>query len=93
MGAMLVRILQWFGAGSVKNALIGSGFGVASSLFISTLISSFIQKSLTSFSSLSGTVAAYIGLSGFDVYLSIVVGALIMKATIASLSLSIVKKS
>ncbi len=90
MGKLLFIALSFFASSFLKQALLGAGLGLLSGVFVLTLVNQYIGQAVTSMSSI-GSVAGLMGLAGLDVALSIVIGAVVCRATISSLSVRLSK--
>jgi hypothetical protein len=92
MGAILLRILGFFSAGFVQQALAGAGLGLFTSTFVLTILNKYIASAESSFTGLA-SFASLLGIAGCDQALSIVVGAMVYRVTVNSLALSFRKAS
>lgn len=90
MGKLLFIALSFFASSFLKQALLGAGLGLLSGAFVLTLVNQYINQAVSSMSSI-GSVAGLMGLAGLDVALSIVIGAVVCRATISSLSIRLSK--
>lgn len=86
-----VKVLTIFGSRSLATILTGAGLGLATSQFILTILNRYIDYAVNQMSGIS--VIGLLGLCGFDQALSIIIAALVMRATIQSQSISLVKKT
>ena len=84
----LGKVLNSSTDGFIKRALVGAGLSIGSSAVVLTIIQSLISR-MSSNLSLAGDVTGLIGLSGLDVALSVMIGALIARATLASMSIAL----
>ena len=82
-------IMGTFG-GLGKRVLVGMGLGLASGAIVLTVINYYINKIVASAGRL-GDMAAILHLAGMDVAVSIVIGAVIVRATIGATKLSLSK--
>ena len=82
-------IVGTFG-GLGKRVLVGMGLGLASGAIVLMVINYYINKIVASASRL-GDMAAILHLAGMDVAVSIVIGAVIVGATIGATKLSLSK--
>jgi hypothetical protein len=90
MGKLIYIALSFFASNLIKQALLGAGLGILSGAFVLTLVNQYINEAVTSMSSI-GSVGGLMGLAGLDVALSIVIGAVVCRATISSLSIRLTK--
>lgn len=86
---LLVKGIGIAGSKGLKNALTGAGLGLATSQVILTLVNRYIDYAVQQMNLVS--VAGLLGLCGFDVALSIIIGALVARATIQSQAISLRK--
>ncbi|AXI03062.1 DUF2523 family protein [Aquirhabdus parva] len=86
------KALDSSGDGLIKRVLTGAGLSLASSAVIMTLVTYALGQMQASLSG-AGDVAALIGVSGLDQGLSVIMGALIARATMSSTGISIRKSS
>ncbi|MGP5437727.1 DUF2523 family protein [Psychrobacter alimentarius] len=82
-------IVGTFG-GLGKRVLVGMGLGLASGAIVLTVINYYVNKIVVSAGAL-GDMAAILHLAGMDVAISIVIGAVIVRATIGATKLSLSK--
>lgn len=92
MGKLLFLVGSYLLKGSVKTALAGAGLGLASAVVMKTVLERYINQALQQMQGFDAVVASFLHLSGFDVALSVVIGALIARVTMNSMKLSLVKK-
>lgn len=78
--------------GAGKKMMAGMGIGLASSYIILELLQLYIDKALANVGAMA-PVSGLLGLSGCDVALSVIIGAMIAKATISTSKLSLSKTS
>lgn len=90
MWALLAKAVQGTFGGFGKRVLVGMGLGLASGAIVLTVINYYINKIVSSASRL-GDMAAILHLAGMDVAISIVIGAVIVRATIGATKLSLSK--
>ena len=80
-------IVGTFG-GLGKRVLLGMGLGLASGAIVLTVINYYVNKIVASAGAL-GDMAAILHLAGMDVAISIVIGAVIVRASIGATKLSL----
>lgn len=82
----MLRVLYWILGlllgSAVKRILIGAGLALISSQAIQGLIDVYIGKALNGMSFSGSTAIMFLGLSGADVAISILIGALMARAFI-----------
>jgi hypothetical protein len=71
--------------------LLGAGVAIVSSAVIQTVLTSFINKAIAASSSIDYTYLGLLAISGLDQAISIVIGALIARATIVATGMSFKK--
>ena len=91
MGKLLFVVGQVLLGSALKRLLIGAGLGLASSQIIISIVRNFINDGISGISSGGGVVMSFLGLSGCDVALSVLIGAVIARATINSMGLTLKK--
>lgn len=87
MGNLLKRLLDSFADGFLNRLLKGAGISLLSGTLILTVINHLIAKFLSDFF-VVGDLAALVGVGGLDQCISIVISAVIARATISSSSMS-----
>lgn len=92
MGKLLMMVGTFLMQGSVKTALLGAGLGLASAVVMKTVLERYINQALEQMQGFDSIVASFLNLSGFDIALSVVIGALIARVTMNSMKLSLIKK-
>lgn len=82
----MIKLLWWIlGAllgTALKRVLIGAGLALASSYSIQSIIDTYINKALNGMNFGASTALQFLGLSGADVAISILIGALMARAFI-----------
>jgi hypothetical protein len=91
MGKILFTIGSWLLSNFAKKVLLGAGVAIVSSAVINTILSSFINKAINASSSIDQTYLGLLSISGLDQAISIIIGALVARATIVASSMSIKK--
>lgn len=92
MKALLFSLFSWILTKGFKKILLGLGVTVLSSAVISTVLNSYISKAIAAASSTDHTYLGLLGISGVDKAISIIVGALIAKATLVAYNASFIKR-
>ena len=87
LSALLVKAVSVGSSKTLKNLLTSAGVGLVTSQVVLVVVNSLINKSVAQFGLLS--VIGLLGLSGVDVGLSIIVFALVARATMASSSVGL----
>lgn len=91
MPAILFTIGSWLLTNFAQKVLLGAGVAIVSSAIINTILSSFIQKAITASSSIDPTYLGLLAISGLDQAISIIIGALVARATIVASSIGFKK--
>ena len=82
----MIKLLWWalglLLGSALKRILIGAGLALVSSQAIQTLIDTYINKALNGMSFSGSTAIMFLGLSGADVAISILIGALMARVFI-----------
>ena len=93
MPAFLFTLGSWLLTNFASKVLLGAGVAIVSSAIINTILTSFIEKAINASSSVDPTYLGLLALSGLDQAISIIVGALVARATIVASSMSFKKMS
>lgn len=91
MGNFLFNIGQSLLSIGIKKALMGAGLGLASYAGLSAMLDNMITSAALQMQSGSDVALAFLGMSGMDTALSMVISAVLVRATIFGASLSLVK--
>lgn len=91
MGNFLFNIGQSLLSIGIKKALMGAGLGLASYTGLSAMLDSMISSSVTQMQGGDAVALAFLGISGMDTAISLVLSAVLVRATIFGASLSLVK--
>jgi hypothetical protein len=91
MWAILLRIITWAMSSAAVTALTGAGLGLVTSTVILELANKYINSAVSSMSAI-GDIAGLLGVAGCDVALSIVIGAIVCRVTVSSLTMHLSKK-
>jgi len=90
MGGFLKAFFTGLLGGSLKTILTGAGLGLASAAISMAVINYYIDQTVSAAGGL-GTFASLLGIAGFDVALSIIFSAIVLRITINSTRLTIRK--
>ena len=91
MPAILFNIGSWLLTNFAQKVLLGAGVAIVSSAIINTILTSFIQKAISASSSVDPTYLGLLAISGIDQAISIIIGALVARATIVASSMGFKK--
>lgn len=75
----------------IKRLLLGAGLGLVSYTTLKTIFDSMIEKALQSMNSGLDIALSFLGLSGLDTALSIVISAMFIRVTILSAQVHLVR--
>lgn len=92
MGRFLAIVLELFSKRAVSSALLGAGLGLGSTAFIMGFVTYYLNMGLNNVGSVPDAVLGLAALSGFDKAISIIIGAVIFRATVTNMSLKLIKK-
>lgn len=93
MGKVLYTIGVYLLGSAFKRILLGSGLALVSSQVILTLIQTYISYALSNTSFGTSSVLSFLGISGSDVAISVLIGAITARATIEASKLGLKKIS
>ena len=91
MGNFLFNIGQSLLSIGIKKALMGAGLGLASYTGLSAMLDSMITSAVVQMQGGSAVALAFLGISGMDTALSMVMSAVLVRATIFGAGLSLIK--
>lgn len=89
MGKLLFAFGSWLLSDFARKVLLGAGVAIVSSSVINIILSSFIQKAINASSNVDPTYLGLLSISGLDDAISIIIGALVARATILASSVSL----
>lgn len=90
MWGALTKVLQGLFGGMGKRVLVGMGLGFASGAISLAVINYYINKIVSSAGAL-GDMAAILHLGGMSTALSIIIGAVVVRASLGATKLSLTK--
>lgn len=91
MGNFFYDIGQSLLSVGIKKALMGAGLGFASYSGLSTMLDGMITNSVSQMNGADSVALAVLGMSGMDTALSMVISAVLVRATIFGAGLSLIK--
>lgn len=91
MGNFLFNIGQSLLSIGIKKALMGAGLGLASYAGLSAMLDNMINNAVVQMQGGSAVALAFLGMSGMDTALSMVMSAVLVRATIFGAGLSLIK--
>lgn len=86
----LAKLFQYLFGGMGKRVLVGMGLGIASGAISLVVINYYINKIVSSAGAL-GDMAAILHIGGMDTAISIVIGAVVVRASLGATKLSLTK--
>lgn len=87
---LLAELFQKLFGSLGKRVLVGAGLGLASGTIIHTVINYYLDK-IISQAGLLGKMSGILHLAGVDTAISIIIGGVVVRATISATKLSLVK--
>ena len=91
MGNMFYQIVLSLMQVGIKRLLLGSGLGLVSYTALSNIFDNMISDAIANMQGGSDIALSFLGLSGMDTALSIVISAALVRVTIASSQLHLIK--
>lgn len=90
MGKLLTLILGDFAGTALKKLLVGAGLGIVTGAIVLTVLNYYIGK-IQQQAGFLGDMAGIAHLGGLDTAISVIIGAVVVRATLGATKLSIVK--
>lgn len=90
MGKLLTLILGDFAGTALKKLLVGAGIGIVTGAIVLTVLNYYIGK-IQQQAGFLGDMAGIAHLGGLDTAISVIIGAVVVRATLGATKLSIVK--
>ena len=91
MKAILFSLTSWLLSNFAKKVLVGAGVTIVSGAVINIVLTTYINKAIAASSQIDSTYLGLLSLSGLDHAISIIIGALIARATLLAANLSFKK--
>ncbi|MDP1444523.1 DUF2523 family protein [Acinetobacter schindleri] len=91
MKAILFGLTSWLLSNFAKKVLLGAGVTVVSGAVINIVLTAYINKAIAASSQIDSTYLGLLSISGLDHAISIIIGALIARATLLAANLSFKK--
>lgn len=91
MQALLFALFSWILTEGFKKILIALGVSVVSSAVFNTILEQYINKAINAANSVDPTYLGLLHISGVDKGISIIMGALVARATLMAYSATITK--
>lgn len=92
MPSILIRILTWLMSSLAGQVLFSLGMGVISFGALNTLLGWITDRMTTYFTGTSHNILIFINLLEIDYYFSVLISAIMIKATIMSAQVALTKK-
>lgn len=91
MKAILFGLTSWLLSNFAKQVLVGAGVTIVSGAVINIVLTTYINKAIAASSQINSTYLGLLSISGLDHAISIIIGALIARATLLAANLSFKK--
>ena len=91
MKAILFGLTSWLLSNFAKKVLVGAGVTIVSGAVINIVLTTYINKAIATSSQIDSTYLGLLSISGLDHAISIIIGALIARATLLAANLSFKK--
>lgn len=91
MKAILFGLTSWLLSNFAKKVLLGAGVTIVSGAVINIVLTTYINKAIAASSQIDSTYLGLLSISGLDHAISIIIGALIARATLLAANLSFKK--
>lgn len=91
MWRFLTLFSEWLLKGSVQTVLKGAGLGLGSTIATLAVVQAYIDKVVSESQGFKADMLALCALSGADIALSAILGAIVYKLTVSGAKLSLMK--
>ena len=91
MKAILFGLTSWLLSNFAKKVLAGAGVTLISGAVFNAILGAYINKAISASSSINPTYLGLLSISGLDHAISIIIGALVARATLMAANLSFKK--
>ena len=91
MKAILFGLTSWLLSNFAKKVLVGAGVTIVSGAVINVILTTYINKAISASNQIDSTYLGLLSISGLDHAISIIIGALIARATLLAANLSFKK--
>lgn len=91
MKAILFGLTSWLLSNFAKKVLVGAGVTIVSGAVINIVLTTYINKAISASNQIDSTYLGLLSISGLDHAISIIIGALIARATLLAANLSFKK--
>lgn len=93
MKALLFGLTSWLLSNFAKKVLLGAGVTLITGAVINAILTAYINKALNATGQIDQTYLGLLSISGLDHAISIIIGALIARATILAANISFTKST
>jgi hypothetical protein len=91
MKQMLFALTSWLLSNFAKKVLMGAGVTLISGAVFNAILLAYINKAISASSSINPTYLGLLSISGLDHAISIIIGALVARATLMAANVSFKK--
>ena len=91
MKAILFGLRSWLLSNFAMKVLVGAGVTIVSGAVINIILTTYINKAISASNQIDSTYLGLLSISGLDHAISIIIGALIARATLLAANLSFKK--
>lgn len=91
MKSILFGLTSWLLSNFAKKVLLGAGVTIVSGTVINIILTTYINKAISASNQIDSTYLGLLSISGLDHAISIIIGALIARATLLAANLSFKK--
>lgn len=91
MKALLFGLTSWLLSNFAKKVLMGAGVTLISGAVFSAVLTAYINKAISASNQIDQTYLGLLSISGLDHAISIIIGALVARATLMAANLSFKK--
>lgn len=93
MKALLFGLTSWLLSNFAKKVLLGAGVTLITGAVINAILTAYINKALNATGQIDQTYLGLLSISGLDHAISIIIGALIARATLLAANISLTKST
>lgn len=93
MKALLFGLTSWLLSNFAKKVLLGAGVTLITGAVINAILTAYINKALNATGQIDQTYLGLLSISGLDHAISIIIGALIARATLLAANISFTKST
>ncbi|MHA3890875.1 DUF2523 family protein [Acinetobacter sp. GXMZU3951] len=93
MKALLFGLTSWLLSNFAKKVLLGAGVTLITGAVINVILTAYINKALNATNQIDQTYLGLLSISGLDHAISIIIGALVARATLLAANISFTKST